>query len=70
MSKPMIHRRDLRARLGICARTLARWAKSGKVPPPDVNVNSRSQWWHPATLEAAGLWVEASQKSDAESSAA
>jgi predicted site-specific integrase-resolvase len=51
----MIHRRDLLTVLGICSRTLARWADKGKLPPPDVDINPRSQWWKPETLEKAGI---------------
>lgn len=57
----MIHRRDLLMGLGICSRTLARWADKGKLPPPDVDINPRSQWWKPETLAAAGLGLASQQ---------
>ena len=51
----MIHRRDLRATLGVCGKTLTKYIRNKVVPPPDLQVSSKDQWWWPSTLEAAGL---------------
>lgn len=51
----MIHRRDIIHALNINPKTFSRWCKSGKVPPPDTNINPQSQWWKADTLAKAGI---------------
>lgn len=55
----MISRRELRAALKISGETLRVWRIAGKLPPPDVNMSERSQWWRLDTLEAAGIRLAA-----------
>jgi hypothetical protein len=35
--------------------TIRRWAKTGVLPPPDVQIDRRNWGWRRQTLEAAGL---------------
>src|ERR1700730_10408642 len=42
----------VQARYGISAPTRWRWEKSGRLPPPDVNLGGKTGWRH-STIEAA-----------------
>ena len=54
--EPPVTRARLMAALGdICSATLRRYRKSGKVPPPDIDLSPRTQVWNRSTLRAAGI---------------
>jgi hypothetical protein len=54
----LIKRARLLAALEISSETLRRWLASGKCPPPDVDVGTGQQWWHPETLARAGIRLQ------------
>ena len=52
----VIYRSELYAVMGgVCAQTIRRWLKSGKLPPPDVAISLRTKGWKLSTLQAAGI---------------
>lgn len=51
----IIWRPYLQQQLGVCAQTMRRYIKAGKLPPPDVNLSQRRQGWNASTLAAAGI---------------
>ena len=54
--EPMFKRRDLRRLLGnISGETLRIWLKDKKLPPPDISLSAKSQFWSRASLERAGV---------------
>ena len=54
----LILRSELRAMLGdVSGETLRRWARDGKLPPPDVMLSRRTQGWRLSTLRASGIGV-------------
>jgi predicted site-specific integrase-resolvase len=53
----VILRRHLRELLGVCNETMRRWLKTGKLPPPDVNLSRRALGWRVSTLRAHGINV-------------
>lgn len=53
----MISRTDLRKTLDVSGETLRVWLRAGKLPPPDVNLSQRAQWWKPETLAAVGIHI-------------
>lgn len=57
---------DLKALLGITsASALRAQIKSGKVPPPDVQITQKTRYWHRSTLERLGLIQAQSQSENA-----
>lgn len=40
---------------GVCAQTIRRWLKSGKLPAPDVAISMRTKGWRLSTLRSAGI---------------
>ncbi len=50
-----LRRHELRAALGVSGETLRRYIRDRKLPPPDIDLGPKAQWWHRATLEAAGI---------------
>jgi len=54
----VIYRAELYIVLGgVCAQTIRRWLKSGKLPAPDVSISLRTKGWRLSTLQAAGIGV-------------
>ena len=48
----LIPTREVRQRYGNkAARTIARWVKSGVLPPPDKTINGRHFWWEHTLTE-------------------
>ena len=55
MTDKIIFRADLCDQLKVGSEAIRRWIKSGKLPPPDVNISLRTRAWKLSTLEAAGI---------------
>lgn len=56
----IIWRQDLQRILSVSLDTMTRYLKSpGKLPPPDVALNSKKIGWKVSTLHAAGVKVPA-----------
>ena len=53
----VILRRDLTTLLDVCSETVRVWLRTGKLPPPDVNLSRRVQGWRVSTLRAHGINV-------------
>lgn len=54
----VIYRQELYTMLnGICANTMRRWIKSGKLPKPDVALTRRTMGWKLSTLHRAGIKI-------------
>jgi predicted site-specific integrase-resolvase len=51
----VILRRHLRERLEVCNETIRQWIRTGKLPPPDVNLSRRVQGWRVSTLRNHGI---------------
>jgi len=49
----VIWRQDLQQKLCVTSNTVRRWLKAGKLPPPDVNLSSRTKGWKLSTLRTA-----------------
>ena len=47
--------RDLAAEVAVSVKTVARWRRDGKLPPPDVDQSQRTRGWLLSTLRAHGL---------------
>jgi hypothetical protein len=52
----------LRRSLGVSGETVRRWRAAGKLPPPDVDLGGPSVWWHLATLAAAGVRLQPTER--------
>lgn len=52
---PLYTRDELIRRHRISSRTLSRWIKERRVPPPDIAPTRQGQQWRHSTLRAAGL---------------
>jgi hypothetical protein len=56
----VIWRRDLRAALNnVSDETLRQWLKTGKLPPPDIDLSQRTRGWRLSTLRRAGIKLSA-----------
>jgi hypothetical protein len=56
--KRLIPTRGVRQRYGDkAARTIARWVKSGVLPPPDRTINGRHYWWEETLIQHERLAV-------------
>jgi predicted site-specific integrase-resolvase len=53
----VIMRIDLCKLLRVGSETVRVWIKSGKLPPPDVELSRRVQGWRVSTLRAHGINV-------------
>lgn len=57
MDDRLILRKELAQQLSVHRRTISNWMKEGKLPPPDVKINTKTIGWKLSTLEAAGVRV-------------
>ena len=48
----VIWRRELREVAGVGNECIRRWIKSGKLPPPDVNLTRQTRGWRASTLSS------------------
>jgi predicted DNA-binding transcriptional regulator AlpA len=53
----VIWRADLYETLGVGSESVRRWMKSGKLPPPDVDISQKTRGWRLSTLHAAGIRI-------------
>ena len=53
----VIWRADLYEKLGVGSEAIRRWMKSGKLPPPDVDISQKTRGWRLSTLHAAGIRI-------------
>lgn len=51
----VIFRKDLQTLLNVSREAMRQWMKSGKLPPPDVNISRKTTGWKRSTLAAAGI---------------
>jgi predicted DNA-binding transcriptional regulator AlpA len=51
----VITRKELQDKLGRSREAVRQWLKTGKLPPPDVNISRKTQGWRLSTLAAAGI---------------
>lgn len=71
MTDTPIFPRDLMAMLGIThANTLRTHIKTGKVPPPDVQLTQKTRYWWRSTLVRAGMLPESTNRPTPEASPA
>jgi hypothetical protein len=55
----IIWRRDLLKQLAVHSNTVSKWMKTGKIPPPDLDLGLHKKGWKMQTLWAHGIHIAA-----------